>query len=483
MQEVNNVPSLLTNPLPIIGRKWNQYWSVPTRYQQAYLQGFVVALLLCWSPSNLLGYLAPLAIIVLFIVVSQSQKTIRNLCIWIAFWMFWTSFHILFVPGFFLPSAVISLITYGAWMVVFVIPNRVLCGSVLWQKMLVLVRWVILIEAVLGIIQACYGFIVHTGSFAGTNGDHVEGTIHPALASELSFSNPMFAINITLMLLAILPTVVVDRKGKLPFILGLLSLILASVLHAIFLLGVAVALSIVLYRPILLTRKSGIALALFIMIGVVFAFSFLGNATRLLASFYTLTVNAETPKSIVVIRAFREMPADIPGILLIGTGPGQFSSRAGLIGTGLYFGNVSQPVSLPLFSPGMSDIFRDYVLDLWQFFPYPVGQRSSTTMPFFSWLSVYVEFGLLGFITCVGCLVWLLLRIQKRKGDIVVRLHHLAFGASAIFIFLLGIQENYWEVSQALLIGLMLMKVQFANLVYLPFRASKKQYSAVSVLP
>ena len=45
------------------------------------------------------------------------------------------------------------------------------------------------------------------------------------------------------------------------------------------------------------------------------------------------TVSVQTPRSKITMEAFADLPAEYPAMPLIGLGPGQFSSRAALIGT------------------------------------------------------------------------------------------------------------------------------------------------------
>jgi hypothetical protein len=42
----------------------------------------------------------------------------------------------------------------------------------------------------------------------------------------------------------------------------------------------------------------------------------------------------------------------------------------------------------------------------------------------------------------------------------------ISVGTGSVFLLLLGFQENYWEVSQAIFVGCMLLKVLYANVVY-----------------
>ena len=323
--------------------------------------------------------------------------------------------------------------------------------------------WVIVLEATLGIVQAMYGY-TQTGSFDIANGDYVEGTIHPALPSEASFSNPIFSVGLALLLIAMLYRIFVQKTGHTVYLLGIIAFILASVLHVALFLFVAFAISIILFFPEFFRRKSGCLLVIFLTLSVLFAFFVLRSNFRTLSNFIRATVQLETPRALVVNRVLYEMPEEYPFMPLVGIGPGQFSSRAGLIGTGLYLGGTDNPVSLPLLPTGMSKPFETYVYDLWLDYSHRPGYKSSTVMPFFSWMSISVEFGVLTLSLIFVWVLGLLWVIKMKISTHTERIIAVSFGAGTLLILLLGIQENYWEIPQAILPGIMLLKVQYALL-------------------
>ena len=78
------------------------------------------------------------------------------------------------------------------------------------------------------------------------------------------------------------------------------------------------------------------------------------------------------------------------------------------------------------------------------------GQDGSTYFPFFSWLSLYGEFG---FVGC-GLLLLLIIFFCKRLVENVNQNNFiliLGLLIVVIYIFLLGVQDNYWEWSQFIL--------------------------------
>src|SRR5690606_13693093 len=133
------------------------------------------------------------------------------------------------------------------------------------------------IQAALGIVQALYGASL-SGSFDIANGDYVEGTIHPWLPSGRSFSNPMFAANMAVMLLALAPYIMKRRRRYFfPFLLGSMALILASVVHVLLFLAAAFALIMTLYAPVLFSRRGGIILMALLALAAITASTLLSS--------------------------------------------------------------------------------------------------------------------------------------------------------------------------------------------------------------
>ena len=85
---------------------------------------------------------------------------------------------------------------------------------------------------------------------------------------------------------------------------------------------------------------------------------------------------------------------------MFGLGPGQYTSRASLISSGRYFGEFENPVKLPFLDASTaSKAFNDYIFDIWEVYATNVEIYGNSTMsrPFFSILSLVIEFGLIFF--------------------------------------------------------------------------------------
>ena len=436
------------------------------RYPKGYWVAFIVALLLCWSPSKFAGYLAPWLAIGLYVLITRSRQVFQRLILVLGVWLMLLPLYSLLTPEFAFHSAALTLLTYGAWLFFFVVPTKHMANPRLLSRMLSLTRFVILFQGTWGIGQAVASFATR-GTFDGSAGDVVAGTIRPfSITSD--FSNPMFAVNMALLLLLSFPSLIKDRKGLLVLCIGLFSLILASVLHVLLFLSVAIAAAFVLCFPSFFLKKRGIYLLIGAIVSGLIAFTLLGNNFATVRSFAQYTVDGKTTRAQVVTDVFAKMPQTYFWMPVIGLGPGQFTSRASLIGTGLYFGGPGNPRPIPLLPQGMSRPFREYILGPWLSLTTNGINNSSTSQPYFSWLSVYTEFGVIGFLLITAAVMRVLYKLQRlsrvtRPREKIITV---SVSAAIIFLYILGIQENYWEVSQAIFVGLILLKMEYPNLVH-----------------
>lgn len=433
---------------------------------KAFLYAFIVSLILVWSPSNVLAYLAPIIAITIFIFFSKSNNALFRTILWILAWISATLAYKLLYQDFILQNSAIAFLTYSSFAVFLCIPSKDIRNPAIYQKMFNWIKWFVLIQALLGITQAVFGFS-QTGTFDISNGDFVEGTIHPSLHAELSFSNPMFATNMTFMLLAMLPFILVERKGRISFILGIISLVLASVVHVLIFLTISIVASVLLFNPLRIKRRVHSIALLGLLITFVFAATALRSNFSHVFEFAENLISGESYRSLAIRRVAFEMPREYELMPVLGLGPGQFSSRAGLIGTGMFFGGPQNPRPLPIIEPRMTPAFADFTNDLWM----EIAERSargistgSTHMPFLSWLSIAAEFGVIVLVTFILSSLWVLILIKTRARSYHRRLVAMSLGAGILLLILLGLQENYWEIPQAILLGIMIIKVQYSLL-------------------
>lgn len=433
-----------------------------TGTQRAYYGAFALSVVLCWSPWKALAYFAPVLAVLWFIWVSCSRVARRRALWWSFGWLGLVSVYWAFRRGFDLAPALLAFLTYGTLGVLCVIPTKGLGGGRLLGRMVRLVVWVMVLEAVFGIGQAVIN-AVQRGTFDWSNGDAVQGTIYPGIHSSLSFANSMFAVNMAFMLIALLPASAIGKRWRGTVLLGLVAFVLASVMHAIFFLAVAFGAGYVLCRPRLRLVKGKTFLVSTLCALPVLTYFFLSANVLTLAPIARQALAGATPRAIVVLDSVTRLPRQYPLMPFIGLGPGQFSSRAALMVSGTYLDSGEK--SLPLIHPQSSPAFRKYLAPLVAQARDPAFGGSTTVKPFFSWLSVYTEFG---FPCLIGIFSWvavILRRVRREALKKNERLLGAAVVAGIVFFVLLGLQVDYWEVPQAILIGALLTKAMYATLM------------------
>lgn len=432
------------------------------KHARAYYAIFVFCVILSWSPFKALVYLAPALSVAWFILVTGNRATIRRVIQWIVAWSLIIWFHFALDTNFVLSSAFLATITYSTFLLIFAIPSRVLANTRLLQRLIRVAAIVILFQAALGCFQAFYG-VTQTGSFDLANGDYVEGTIHPSFAPEGAFANPMFAANMAFLMLAMLPMLALRRERRRELFMAAAVLVLASVVHVILFLGLALIASYLLFGPPLARGVRTPLVAMIVLMSLMSLVLIRSNLATL-PLFAQELLLAESPRAAITLIAVSDLPDEHPRMLWTGLGPGQFSSRAALIGSGLYLGGPIESRAAPVIGVNTSTAFEDYLERIWLATasdPF-VG---STRKPFYSWLSVYTELGLAAICSVLVISIAFLVKVKRKAKKPGQKWVATSFGAGLMLLLLLGLQENYWEIPQAILVGAMLLKVMYACLV------------------
>lgn len=412
-----------------------------------YFVVIVSAILICLLPNKLLPFLLPPALF-LFLIRTKGSNLERLLVILTVF-LLDVFLNTVVNPGFRLVNAVISLGTFSALYLLFLDFGNVRRRIDLERLSRFLFR-VVLFEAVLGIIQGVYGFFA-TGSFAGSTGDRVAGTVKPSLYGDANFSNGIFSIIMTSLLILLLPYILRERRRIFLSALPVLAILLGSVMHVIIYAGLALVFSaLVLTRFRLLLR--GRFLLVTALVTVTMLVTIGQNLTLIQTYLERAGDTSSSPRTAIIERVRTDvMP---PGSLqmVIGNGPGQFVSRAGLISAGHYFGGFNNPIPLPLIETGLTRLQERYLYDLWAWAA-NTPWFGSTDVPYFSWLAIYTEHGLLGVLVCLVALAFLI-RSALRHRSVPGRVAQVSF---ILFLAMLGFSENYFELPQAILPGILLL--------------------------
>lgn len=438
-------------------------------YQRTYFLCFVVATVICFSPLKGLAYVAPYVCLLVMITMSGAveqmvTRTVIGGAIALGCFILYYALYADFVPGRFF----LSLITYSAIIPLLFFEPRRLNNPELLDRMLAFTKIVLVVEGSVGIIQALYG-MTQTGGFDADNGDYVEGTIDLALESSRSFSNPMYAVNMTLLGIGFFLHGAKARKSLAMFLVVLASIVLASVVHVLIFLVLALVATLLVRRVVAgaarreMTKQPRRGIKRLAMLAVVYAFATLiaGNLSKI-GEIIELQFGLTLPKAVITADAVLTMPRERPLMLLLGLGPGQFCSRAGVIATGEYIKDAA------VFETEDPYMFAKYLRPLLDLVLLDGGTAGgSSVWPWYSWLTVYTE---LGVISCLLILLAFGAVIVSVAGSLRQPLslpqYALPVMAGTLLIAFLGVQENYWEIPQAILPGILLLQVMYARAKY-----------------
>ena len=445
------------------------------RQERRFLILYSVVLLIVFSPVKALGQVAPLLFLGGLIFGAQVQPRTHLLRFTgIAITLMTTGMlYYLLMPEFSFINYGLAIVTLSSFLV-FGCDFRYLATPSTLKKISKITFGVLLFEALYGIMQALVG-AVRSRSFDIANGDMVRGTIEPSFMATTTGGNAIFAILLSSLFLFVLATG--SPRWSFWRIAGyvtvLLAWIMASVLHTIIFLGGAVVAAVLLLQrlgPRLRRRRtpkrrnrllgwliSGLGLGCTVVLILVLLPTNLSSAPYFARTTLTFGENVESGKALATYRTLILVPQTYPFQPLIGFGLGQYSGRAALMRTGRYL--TGSAISLP---PYTSQATQHYIMSIWDS-PVMNVRSSSTLFPFYSWLALYGELGLLGVTLVGGSMIWVLLVLRRCRSDAFPHLHFL-LTVLMLYIFLLGIQDNYWEFTQAVFPAILCWKLAYTTL-------------------
>lgn len=440
----------------------------------AAFEGFALALILSYLPNaRFLSYLGPFIVAGWLLIRTQSSALLRKIFLGIGLYTLFVAFCSIYYTlkgveyHFF--NSILALLTYSPFFIAFSTEN----GNTLAHEKTDLKKYerfigfFLLFQGLIGIFQFSiirFGFM-STGIIPE---DGVQGTMGLLrfLGSpvDTGFGNQMYAILSFMLLVFYIPIALKLKKGYLNILVSFFSLLLASVLHVFISFVLALlTVSLLFFLPVIGKRiKELIFLCMLVGLSFYTAQSiFPGIEGTANVFFEFLITKGDSPKNKAVTDAIIEMPQEIHEIWIFGLGPGQFSSRAGLIGTGEYF-----RAELPFISRTPTSAYERFGYTHWDTYRKHNGIYGNSTMhrPFFSMLSLFTEIGALGIgVIFLMMMVYLMKKASKfhyflnRKQSLYA---NLAFGNGimVLFLFYIAFFENYLEASQAIFPGLLLLR-------------------------
>jgi len=438
--------------------------------EKRFVRLFLLCLIISFSPAKAIGQILPVVFLagLIFYVRLLPFQNIKRFFVVFAVYSAMGLVYSALDPGFLYLNFYAFFLTAGSTWVLFLNLDRVATKPVL-QKLASILVSVILFEAVYGLVQVGFN-VMRRGTFDGDVGDALRGTIAPGFAES-----PGRAANVIFVLL--LSSFLIFAMGVLPFkkalrislafIVGTVAWVLASVLHTIILFMAALCMTSLLFGirrasergPRFGKRgRAWVALAVILLgLGPLILPENFGNIPSYIQKTLEIHPEAYSPKARMIYFTLNEIPENNPVKWLVGTGPGQFCSRAALILTGEYLAGRNIYVE-----PSIGPLTSKYVIPLLLLFS-EEKMTGSTLFPFSSWISLAVETGMLGIVI----VIWAVSRGSRcflRKGSSA--LPNLGFGAHVlmIYILLLGFQDNYWEFTQAVFLPILLIVLAYRYL-------------------
>lgn len=430
-----------------------------------------LTLFLVWQPIKTVGIIAPFAVLAYYTLREKDYKPLIDaikICVYIL--LFYGVHYIISDSHLHTWSAALTIITYGGLIVAYVLPELNIENE---KKYYNLIGTILIAQSVIGLLQSfTSALIISDLSFDGANGDFVKGTIQLIPQYSEDFGNVMFATNIVGLILIYFQKYLSTKSIKdiSIILLGLLVLILASVVHLLIVFIVALVLTTLIFmikNRYLMRNLSYIFITPIILI-LIFRITQPNNFS-LLKQYGEKIISLENKKAKITERVFTEALQKYPKIWFIGMGPGQFSSRAALIATGYYFGGTERPKQLPRFLVGTSTYIDNYLLDLWLMLSDDEKKYGVSIMekPYYTWLSVFTEFGLIFTVTICFLIYKFVLKIIRSSelSEKSNKNYATQFTKIFIILFLIGICffENYIEIAQSTFFLLLLLKINYTN--------------------
>jgi hypothetical protein len=349
-----------------------------------------------------------------------------------------------------LPGVLFGVLTYASLAVIMALRCDFTIRADRYQQIRMAVACFMIIQSVLGMLQFAASGL--SDAICGTFGlFDFRGTV------------TIGQVYLTFNLIAMSMFLMTDMRGVLAKVAVGLAMLTSALAHSghqtIFLIA---SIGIVGVLQLRLKDLFKVAAVLFIVLGLTATVSTV--YWRDLQDWAGKLIFEESPKAMAT-RGAAEILISSKN-LLIGTGMGQYGSRAGLIASGQYLS-----VPLPGFLVGESQYFQTYLVPAIDEHAIS-GQGSAISQPFFSVLNLTVEFGLPFLIVLVGAAAsqfvanwWL-----SRSDDTRTRAVGVLANCGLLFFILCCFIENYAEFSQAIFLP---------ALLYVAARASIDQRPAV----
>ncbi len=439
-------------------------------FNKIYFEAVYLALIVTLLPNaNILSYASPFIVLAWIMIRANSGNIFKAISISTIFFFSWSIFHYIsyLKLNYEIHNSIISFITYGSVIVFYIIKNKklILNNNYSYDRYAAIISNILMIQGIIGVLQ--YVIVKFTNRFDILAGDAVQGSIGllTFTTGQAGFGNQIFSINVVFFIIFLIPSTVRSKKVIFSILIGITALFLAEVLHVFISILVSFVILCLLFfiNRIYELLKYLIIATLLLLISLYITIVVYPNTVNGFNAYYTSIVSKnDSPKNLAIYKALVELPKSHPEVFLWGIGPGQFSSKAGLISSGEYLSR-----NIPYFSDSISLMFKEYGYNVWKRYRDTPEAFGNSTMhrPYFSILSFTVEFGAIIMIIFLSNLIFSIFSSKRlffyylKKQSNKKAACHLSFSLGIIFFLLIGFFENYWETSQAILPGLLLLNI------------------------
>lgn len=412
---------------------------------KALYRAFLVCLIVVSLPIKNAAYVAP-ALYLAVLWLHGEYQVLRRVFIICTAVLLISSFAVLWdhlagrTVNF--PGLLLGLMTYAAMFVVLCETFGRTIDEAEYGKYAKICVWFILVQSAIGLFQ--YAATRNSDAVCGTFG------LLDGFKPSVTIAQVYFTFTILGMILFIVP-VANNWPARLAIVAGALTCVVAQSGHQLIFFVIALVvcgLARLSHFGTVLRSVAAAALLSWLILELA------PDTLTLARDWYTkVTDSDDSPKRLVYEGALSILQD--PKNLLIGTGLGQYCSRAALIASDEYL-----YVKLPGFLTGKSDYFDAYV-DPGVVLFFQIGEGSAISKPYMSLLSVPVEFGLLltvGLLAVIcRCVIWCA-RVMSGHGD-EVRWIGFSMMVGILFFVLCCFIENYAEFSQAIFLPFILYVV------------------------
>lgn len=420
---------------------------------------FVLALLIAFSPSTPLGQVSALIFLVgmiFFVQVRPGYHLKKYIVIFLLYSVIGFVFWLIYQQEFSFVNYYLFFVTSSSFLLLF-FDFRTIISDTLLERLGQITLLFIFAESLLGIYQATSIFL-RLGTFDGSAGDFVWGTLAPSFNTAYSGRSPSFILLLTTLLLFSLAAF--RRRWTLGYIIAygavLLAWMLASLMHSYLYFGLAAVLALLTLTrfnvkkqtPITKsTRKRGISYGALVVFAAVIFLTFLvprvlpRNTAKIeiaLREALNISPDAKYLKNRAINSTIFSLPNDAALQPLVGVGPGQYASRAALMASGQY---LARPI------PGLPEHASSFASAY--IFPHLHVIRSSLHLPSSSWLAIYGELGFLGLILAIFVVIKAILFFRRYRSR-QFRMLNLMMLILIYYLVFMSFQNVYLEYTQAL---------------------------------